>query len=49
MSAMGRRWSTSDIVGPAIAAEDMFQATCLTPATGATIRGLAELAPVAWR
>src|SRR5882724_1328323 len=35
----------SDIVGPAIAAEEMFQATCLTPATAPTIRRLADLAP----
>ena len=27
-------------------AEDMFQATCLTPQTGNTIRTLAELQPV---
>ena len=32
-----------DIVGPAAEAEDLFQATCLTPTTGATIRRLAEL------
>jgi flavorubredoxin len=35
----------SDIVGPATAAEAMFQATCLTPATAPTIRRLADLAP----
>ena len=34
-----------DIVGPAIAAEDIFGATCLTPTTGATIRSLADLHP----
>ena len=34
-----------DIVGPAIAAEDMFQSSCLNPQMGATIRGLAELKP----
>ena len=34
-----------DIVGPAIAAEDIFGATCLTPTTGATIRSLADLQP----
>jgi flavorubredoxin len=34
-----------DIVGPAMGAEEMFQATCLTPQTGPTIRALAELAP----
>ena len=32
-----------DIVGPAVAAEDLFHATCLTPGTGATIRRLADL------
>ena len=35
----------SDIVAPAIAAEEMFQATCLTPGTAPAIRRLAELAP----
>jgi len=34
-----------DVVGPAMAAEDMFLATSLTPATGPTIRRLAELEP----
>ncbi len=34
-----------DIIGPAIATEDIFGATCLTPATGATIRSLADLHP----
>jgi flavorubredoxin len=34
-----------DITGPALAAEDRFRATCLTPATGPTIRALAELQP----
>jgi flavorubredoxin len=37
--------TTGDIVGPAIVAEDIFLATCLTPSTGPTIRSLAELAP----
>ena len=37
--------TTDDIVGPAIVAEDIFLATCLTPSTGPTIRSLAELAP----
>ena len=37
--------TTDDIVGPAIVAEDMFLATSLTPATGPTIRSLAELEP----
>lgn len=34
-----------DIVGPAIATEDMFHYTALHPALGATIRRLATLAP----
>jgi flavorubredoxin len=34
-----------DIVGPAIASEDLFHATSLTPATGSTIRKLAGLGP----
>ncbi len=34
-----------DIVGPAIAAEDMFKASALTPATAPTIRDLARLTP----
>jgi len=34
-----------DIVGPAIVAEDMFRASSLSPAMGATIRRLAALAP----
>lgn len=32
-----------DIVGPAVAAEDLFASTCLTPTTAPRIRGLAEL------
>jgi flavorubredoxin len=42
---MGQTPATTDddIVGPALAAEDIFGATCLTPTTGATIRGLADL------
>jgi flavorubredoxin len=35
----------SDIVEPAIAAEELFHATSLTPMTGPTIRRLAELDP----
>jgi hypothetical protein len=35
----------SELVGPAMVAEDMFAATCLTPQTGVTMRRLAELAP----
>jgi len=34
-----------DILGPAVAAEKKFGYTALTPATGATIRRLASLAP----
>jgi len=37
--------SSADPVGPALAAEDMFHATALTPATAPTIRRLAELHP----
>ncbi|HJQ86183.1 MAG TPA: hypothetical protein VJ820_01800, partial [Propionibacteriaceae bacterium] len=35
----------SELVGPAMLAEDMYAATCLTPQTGATMRRLAELEP----
>jgi flavorubredoxin len=34
-----------DIVGPAIAAEDLFKYSSLNPGMGTTIRGLAKLAP----
>ena len=34
-----------EIIGPALAAEDVFRATCLTPSTGPTIRALADLQP----
>jgi flavorubredoxin len=34
-----------DIVEAASTAEDVFRASCLTPTTGSTIRGLADLAP----
>jgi hypothetical protein len=33
------------VVGPAIAAEDLFKYSALNPAMGTTIRGLAKLAP----
>ncbi len=33
------------MVGPAIAAEDVFKYSALNPAMGTTIRGLAKLAP----
>lgn len=36
---------TTDAVGPALAAEDMFGFSSLTPRTGPTLRRLAELAP----
>jgi flavorubredoxin len=36
---------SSEMVGPAMLAEDMFEQTCLTPHTGATMRRLAELEP----
>ena len=35
----------SELLGPAIAAEDLFAATCLTPSTGRTLRRLGDLAP----
>ncbi|WP_338932902.1 MBL fold metallo-hydrolase [Streptomyces netropsis] len=35
----------SEIVGPALAAEDVFGATCLTATTAPTMRRLAELRP----
>jgi hypothetical protein len=34
-----------DIVGPAVAAEDLFGSSSLSPHMGTTIRGLAPLAP----
>lgn len=36
---------TGDIVGPALAAEDMFGASSLNPGSGAIVRRLAALAP----
>lgn len=35
----------ADLVTPALAAEDVYQATCLTPSTAPTIQGLADLKP----
>jgi flavorubredoxin len=35
----------TDVVGPALEAEDMFGATCLAPTTGATLRKLGGLEP----
>lgn len=40
-----RALTEGDIVGPAIAAEDIFRYSSLNPSMGATIRGLAKLAP----
>jgi len=37
--------TSGDIVGPAIAAEEMFRYSSLNPGMGATIRRLSELAP----
>jgi flavorubredoxin len=41
----GPALTESDIVGPAIAAEDLFKYSCLNPGMGTTIRGLAKLSP----
>ena len=41
----GAALTESDIVGPAIAAEDMFKYSSLNPGMGTTIRRLAKLAP----
>lgn len=41
----GPALTESDIVGPAIAAEDLFQFSSLNPRMGSTIRSLAVLAP----
>jgi hypothetical protein len=41
----GPALSDGDIVGPALAAEDLFHATALSPITAATIRRLAALGP----
>ncbi|HEX3348437.1 MAG TPA: MBL fold metallo-hydrolase [Acetobacteraceae bacterium] len=41
----GPALTTGDVVGPAIAAEDMFRASSLHPGMGATIRRLAALSP----
>jgi flavorubredoxin len=37
--------TTNDVVGPALAAESMFHATCLAPHTAQTLRGLGDLEP----
>lgn len=41
----GAALTEGDIVGPAIAAEDLFQYSCLNPCMGTTIRGLAKFSP----
>jgi flavorubredoxin len=41
----GPALTQTDIVGPAIVAEDLFKASCLNPSMGPTIRRLANLAP----
>jgi hypothetical protein len=41
----GPALTESDVIGPAIAAEDLFQYSSLSPGMGATIRGLAKLSP----
>ncbi len=40
-----RALTDGDIVGPAIAAEDLFKYSCLNPGMGTTIRSLAKFAP----
>ena len=37
--------TTDDVVGPAMAAEEMFHATALAPATGQILRSLGDLEP----
>jgi flavorubredoxin len=41
----GPALTDGDVVGPAITAEDLFRYSSLNPAMGATLRGLANLAP----
>jgi flavorubredoxin len=41
----GSAITASDIIGPAIAAEDIFHASSLHPASGANVRRLAKLEP----
>jgi hypothetical protein len=41
----GPALTDGDIVGPAIAAEDLFKYSSLNPNMGTTIRGLSKLAP----
>jgi len=41
----GPALTSSDVVGPAVAAEDFFRFSSLNPGMGATIRRLAEFGP----
>jgi len=41
----GPALTSGDVVGPAIAGEDLFKYSSLNPGMGATIRGLSKLAP----
>ena len=41
----GPALTEGDVVGPAIAAEDIFRYSCLNPGMGTTIRSLSKLAP----
>jgi glyoxylase-like metal-dependent hydrolase (beta-lactamase superfamily II) len=41
----GSALTEGDVVGPAIAAEDLFKYSSLAPGMGGTIRGLSKLAP----
>jgi flavorubredoxin len=41
----GPALTTDDLVEPALAAEQMFHATCLAPNTGTTLRQLGDLSP----
>jgi flavorubredoxin len=41
----GPALTEGDVVGPAIAAEDIFKYSCLNPGMGTTIRSLSKLAP----
>lgn len=41
----GPALTSSDVVGPAVAAEDLFQYSSLSPNMGTAIRALAGLAP----
>lgn len=45
-TGQGPALGNGDLIGPAVAAEDLFGATALTPSTAPTIERLADLAPV---